>query len=136
MTTGRDYAFRARLATSHDEALATVTAALKAEGFGILTSVDMRATLREKLGVEFRSYSILGACNPPLAQRALSVDLEAGLVLPCSVVVYEEENSSMVSIADPMAMVGLLGNPALEPVAREAQDRLHRVLERLEGDAD
>jgi len=126
-----DYAFRARLDASYEEALHLTEAALKTEGFGILTSVDMQATLKAKLGAQFRKYSILGACNPPLAQRALTQDMEAGLVLPCTIVVYEDDHGSSVSIADPMAVVELLGNPALRPIAQEAQAKLKRVLEML-----
>jgi len=133
MTGQRDYAFRTRLEAPYEEALKLLEAALKTEGFGILTSVDMRATLKEKLDVEFRKYSILGICNPPLAQRALASDLEAGLVLPCTIVVYEEDGTARVSIADPMAVVDLLRNPALRPIAEEAQARLRRVFEALVG---
>lgn len=133
MTDQRDYAFRARLEVPYEEALKVLEAALKTEGFGILTSVDMRATLKEKLNAEFRKYSILGVCNPPLAQRALASDLEAGLMLPCTIVVYEEDGSSTVSIADPMAVVELLRNPTLRPIAEEAQVKLKRVLEALSG---
>lgn len=126
-----DYAFRVRLDVRYEDTLAKLEVALKGEGFGILTSVDMRATLKEKLNVEFRKYRIVGACNPPLAYRALSEELEAGLVLPCSIVVYEEGTGSAVAVADPAAVVELLGNPALRPVAAEAQTKLKRVLEAL-----
>lgn len=125
------YAFRAKLDVPYEKALDKVADALKTESFGILTSVDIKATLKEKLGAEFRKYSILGACNPPLAQKALSQDLEAGLVLPCTVVVYEESGGSSISIADPMTVVNLLGNPVLRPIAEEAQAKLKRVLEAL-----
>jgi uncharacterized protein (DUF302 family) len=128
-----DYAFRTRLEVPYEEALKLLEVALKTEGFGILTSVDMRATLKEKLNAEFRKYSILGVCNPPLAQRALASDLEAGLVLPCTIVVYEDDGTARVSIADPMAVVELLGNPALQPIAEQAQAKLNRVAEALAG---
>ena len=127
----RDYAFRAALDVPYKEALKKIEAALKTEGFGILTSVDMQATLKEKLGAQFRKYGILGACNPPLAQKALAQDLEVGLVLPCTIVVYEDDGGSFVSIADPMAVVELLGNAALRPIAQEAQAKLKRVLKAL-----
>ena len=126
-----DYAFRAQLDVPYREALEKLETALRAEGFGILTSVDMKATLKEKLGAEFREYSILGACNPPLVQRALAQDLDAGLVLPCTVVVYEDEGGSSVTIADPMSVVELLGNPDLRPIAKEAQVKLKRALAEL-----
>jgi uncharacterized protein (DUF302 family) len=135
MESKRQYAFSAKLDAPYEEALEKVTSALKTEGFGILTSVDMKATLKEKLGAEFRKYSILGACNPPLAQKALSQDLDAGLVLPCTIVVYEEAGGSSISIADPMAVVDLLNNPVLSPIAEEAQTRLKRVLEIMKDKA-
>ncbi len=124
-----DYAFRAKLDVPYEEVLTSIRDALKTEGFGVLSSIDMQATLREKLGAKFRKYSILGVCNPPLAQRALNEDLEAGLVLPCTVVIYEEGAGSEITIADPMVVVDLLGNPALRLIAEEAQTKLKRVLE-------
>ena len=130
------YAFRAKLDTPYEETVEKVVGALKVEGFGILTSVDMKATLKEKLGAEFRKYSILGACNPPLAQKALSQDLDAGLVLPCTIVVYEEAGGSSISIADPMAVVELLNNPGLRPIAEEAQIKLKHVLQVLTAGAN
>jgi uncharacterized protein (DUF302 family) len=128
MTDRLDYAFRARIEAPHEEALRMLEAALKTEGFGILTAVDMQAILKEKLNAEFREYSILGACNPSLAQRALAKDLEAGLVLPCTIVLYEDGGGTRVSIAAPLAVVDLLGNPELRPIAEEAQAKLKRVL--------
>ena len=135
MDTERDYSFRSEFETPYETMLAKVDDALKTEGFGVLTSVDMQATLREKLGAGFRKYSILGVCNPPLAQQALSQDLEAGLVLPCAVVVYEQGLGSVVSIADPMAVVDLLGNPVLLPIAEEARAKLKRVFKAIGGKA-
>jgi len=128
-----EYAFRANLEMPYEKAVEDVARALKTEGFGILTSVDMQATLKEKLGAEFRKYSILGACNPPLAQKALAQDLDAGLALPCTIVVYEEDGGTSISIADPTAVVELLGNPILRPIAEEAQAKLKRVLVALIG---
>ncbi len=106
-----------------------VTEALKAEGFGVITEIDVKATFDAKLGVHFRRYAILGACNPSLAHRALSTDLEVGLLLPCNVLVYEDEGGSgaTVSIIDPLVMFGMGMNPALQPVADEVGARLHRV---------
>jgi uncharacterized protein (DUF302 family) len=127
-----DYAFRARLDVPYEKALEKVEAALSAQGFGILTVVDMKSTLKEKLNAEFRKYSILGVCNPPLAQRALADDLDAGLVLPCTVVVHEDEGGSVVTIANPLSVVGLLGNPDLRPIAQEAQTKLRRALTTLQ----
>lgn len=134
MAEKKEYAFRSKLELSYKEALEKIGDALKTEGFGILTSVDMQATLREKLGAEFRKYSILGVCNPSLAQRALNQDLEAGLVLPCTIVIYEEDGGASISIADPMAAVDLLGNPLLRPIAEEAHAKLKRVLEVIESE--
>ena len=119
------------LNTDFDSALARVTAALKTEGFGVLTEIDVRATLREKLGVEFRDYVIIGACNPPLAHRALQADLGAGTLLPCNVVVYEENGASVVAMFDPEVGMAMMGVPALQPIAAEAKARLVRALERV-----
>jgi uncharacterized protein (DUF302 family) len=117
-----------RLNTTFDEALTRVTAALKAEGFGVLTEIDVKDTLKKKLDVDFRPYKILGACNPPLAYRALSAAPEAGLLLPCNVTVaYIEDNVTEVSIIDPLSMLGLVQHPDLEAVAEEARARLDRV---------
>jgi uncharacterized protein (DUF302 family) len=117
-----------RLNTDFEEALTRVTAALKAEGFGVLTEIDVKETLKKKLDVDFRPYKILGACNPPLAYRALSAVPEAGLLLPCNVTVsYVEDNVTEVGIVDPLSMLGLIRHPDLEPVAEEARARLDRV---------
>ena len=126
-----DYAFRTRLDLPYEQAVAQVTAALKDEGFGVLTEIDVKATLKKKLGADFRKYVILGACNPPLANQALNAELEIGLLLPCNVIVYEEDGGSVVSIVDPISMLGVVENPALNPVANEARTRLQRVIEAL-----
>jgi uncharacterized protein (DUF302 family) len=125
------YAFRARIDAPYVRALARVKEALKAEGFGVLTEVDVKATFAEKLGVAFRAYAILGACNPPLSHGALSQELDAGLVLPCNVVVYEDREGTEVVIADPQVIVRTLGKPDLEGVAKEARSKLARVAEAL-----
>ena len=117
-----------RLNTDFEEALTRVTAALKAEGFGVLTEIDVKETLKKKLDVDFRPYKILGACNPPLAYRALSAAPEAGLLLPCNVTVsFAEDNVTDVAIIDPLSMLGLVQHPDLEPIAEEARARLDRV---------
>ncbi len=117
-----------RLNTNFDDALTRVAAALKTEGFGVLTEIDVKETLKKKLDVDFRPYKILGACNPPLAYRALSAAPEVGLLLPCNVVVsYIEDNVTEVSIVDPLSMLGFVQHPDLEPVAEEARARLDRV---------
>lgn len=131
-STTTDYAFRTKLNAPYEQAVEQVTAALKDEGFGVLTEIDVKATLKKKLDVDFRRYVILGACNPPLAHQALNTELEIGLLLPCNVVVYEENGHSVVSSVDPLSMLGVVENPALQPVADEARARLQRVLETLE----
>jgi len=129
----QEYQFRTNLSLPYDAAVEKVTAALKEEGFGVLTEIDVQATLKKKLDADFRRYIILGACNPPLAHRALSAELEIGLLLPCNVIVYEgdDSESSVVSIVDPLAMLGTVANPGLQPVADEARARLQRVADAL-----
>jgi len=123
-----------RLNKTYDEALTAVIAALKTEGFGVLTEIDVKDTLKKKLDVDFRPYKILGACNPPLAYRALSAAPEAGLLLPCNVTVaYVEDNVTEVAIVDPLSMLGIINHPDLEPVAQEARARLDRVAAALKG---
>lgn len=119
---------RATLPLPIDEALAATTAALKVEGFGVLTSIDVRATLKEKIGESFDPYLILGACNPSLAHRALSADADLGLLLPCNVVLHERDGSTTVSIVDPNTMLAMASqNPTLQEVANEASEKLTRV---------
>lgn len=122
---------RVELKTDYETAIARATTALRAEGFGVLTTIDVQATLKQKLNAEFRRYVILGACNPPLAQRALNTDLDVGLLLPCNVIVYEENGGAVVSIVDPLSMLGVIANPALELVAHEAREKLKRVVSTL-----
>lgn len=122
------YQYRTRVQLSYDEAVARVTDELKKEGFGVLTEIDMKATLKKKLDVDFRRYMILGACNPPLANRALEAELDIGLLLPCNVVVYEDDDESVITIIDPAIMMGVVDNPGVEPVANEAAERLQRVI--------
>lgn len=107
--------------------------ALAAQGFGVLTEIDVAATLQAKLGAEMEDYLILGACNPPLAHGALEVDRAIGLLLPCNVVVRRDGERTLVQAMDPMAMVALTGHEALEPVAREAAARLDAALSSLEA---
>lgn len=120
--------FHVHLEGDFDAAVERVTAALKVEGFGVLTEIDVKETFKKKLGVDFRRYKILGACNPPLAHQALSLDPEVGLLLPCNVTVAEApEGGVEVALVDPVAMLGVIPDPALRPVAREAGTRLQRV---------
>jgi uncharacterized protein (DUF302 family) len=125
------YAYRAKLDMPYEQAIEKVTAELKKEGFGVLTEIDVQATFKKKLDADFRKYAILGACNPPLAHRALNTQIDAGLLLPCNVIVYEEDGGSVVSILNPISMLGVVENPALNPVAEDARSRLHRVHEAL-----
>jgi uncharacterized protein (DUF302 family) len=119
------------LSTTFDQALAAIPEALKSEGFGILTEIDVQKTLAEKLQVPFRKYRILGACNPPLAHRALTAEIDAGVMLPCNVVVYENDQGRVVVTAvDPMQTLAH-DHPGLNAVATEVRDRLRRVLDRL-----
>src|SRR5579885_1128062 len=127
------YGFGTRLSLPYQEAIARTKAALKDQGFGVLTEIDVKKTLKEKLDVDFRPYVILGACNPPLAYRALSAEIDIGLLLPCNVIVYEADGGSIVEIMDPEAALGSVGNPAVEPIAREAKARLEKVIEALEA---
>lgn len=131
MTTRTKYGIETRLEVPYEQAVERVTEALKQEGFGVLTEIDVKATLKKKLDEDFRRYVILGACNPPLAHRALSTEIEIGLLLPCNVIVYEEGEGSVVSAADPGTMMEISGNPELSPIAREARERLERAIASL-----
>ncbi len=133
---GTTYGFGTSLQVSYEEAIPRVKEALKAEGFGVLTEIDVRRTLREKLGVEKEPYIILGACNPQLAHRALEQEPDIGLLLPCNVVVRAEGQGSRVDIADPQVMLGIVGNEQLNSVAEEAKQRLQRVVASLGGRED
>lgn len=134
-TTTIDYGMRTHVDLPFNEALVNVTAALKEQGFGVLTEIDVKDTLKKKLDVDFRRYVILGACNPPLAHRALSTELEIGLLLPCNVIVYEDElgEGSTISIINPIMMLGIGIDPDLQDVAEDANDRLRRVLSAMES---
>jgi uncharacterized protein (DUF302 family) len=111
--------------------LERVQAALQQEGFGILFVIDLREKLREKLGVEYRSYSILGACNPALAYQALNTEIGVGLLLPCNIVVFEESSRTVVSAIDADRMMSFAGNSALSEIASQVSAKLHRVMENL-----
>ena len=130
-----DHAFHAQLHASHEEAVARTKEALRAEGFGVLTEIDVQATLKEKLGRDIAGYTILGACNPPLAHRALQVDPEVGLLLPCNVIVYERAGTEgiVVSLVDPVSMLAAISEPQLQAVAEEARAKLARVADALRG---
>ena len=117
-----------RLNTDYETALTQTVDALKAEGFGVLTEIDVKETMKKKLGADMLPYRILGACNPPLAHRALTAAPEVGLLLPCNVTVRQLEDGSIeVGIIDPLVMLGVVVNPGLKPIADEARARLERV---------
>ncbi|MBN9387456.1 MAG: DUF302 domain-containing protein [Chloroflexi bacterium] len=127
------YGFGKEVNLAFTEAVARTKAALKEQGFGVLTEIDMKQTLKEKRGIDFRNYAILGACNPPLAEKALGAELEIGLLLPCNVIVYEQGESSVVKAMDPETALGIVNNPALLEVAGEAKSRLQKALASLPG---
>jgi uncharacterized protein (DUF302 family) len=134
--TDPSYGYTAHLpGVSFDEARARTVDALKDEGFGVLTEIDVKSTLKAKLDRDFRRYAILGACNPQLAHRALEAELGIGLLLPCNVCVWEEEGGSVVSIARPEAMFELVNRQDVQPVAHEADQRLRRALEQVASSA-
>lgn len=130
------YGLRVDLSVPFDTAVARATDALKTQGFGVLTTIDIAQTLKQKLNRDFRRYVILGACNPVLADRALHAELEIGLLLPCNVIVYERgDHGSTVAAMAPLPAMGMIGNPALEAVAAEADARLRAALTHLEESA-
>jgi uncharacterized protein (DUF302 family) len=128
----KTYGIRTTVKGSYEDAVTRVTEALKQEGFGILTQIDVKETLKKKLNVEFPKYVILGACNPPLALRALSAETEIGLLLPCNVIVYEgKDGRTVVAAQDPDAALAIVGNPQIDPIAKDARERLVRVINSL-----
>jgi uncharacterized protein (DUF302 family) len=125
------YTFGTEVAMSVAEARPLVEAALKAEGFGVLTEIDVAATMKAKLGIDGQPYLILGACNPPLAHRALEADPSIGALLPCNVVLREQNGRTVVEAMDPVGVLGLIQSSTIEAVAREARERLGRVIASL-----
>ena len=127
------YTFGTYVPLSLAEARPLVEAALKVEGFGVLTEIDVTATMKAKLGIDGQPYLILGACNPPLAHRAIEAEPSVGALLPCNVVLREEDGRTIVEAMDPLAVLGIVKSPIIEAVAREAHDRLVRVIASLES---
>ncbi len=126
------YGISRKLECGYEGAVERARAALAKEGFGVLTEIDVKATLKKKLDKDFRKYIILGACNPPLALKALTIETEIGLMLPCNVIVYEnDEGGSTVSAVDPVVAMSMIDNPALALAAKEVREKLERVLQSL-----
>ena len=125
------YGFSKTVSVPFDEAVEKTRAALQQEGFGVLTEIDIKEKLKEKLGVDFRRYLILGACNPPLAYETLKEEIDIGLLLPCNVIVYEQNGGTVVSAVDAAKMLSVVGNPKLEATARTVNEKLRRVIENL-----
>lgn len=123
------YGFSKTTDYNFEQAIEKVTEELKKEGFGVLTSIDVKDTLKKKINVDFKKYTILGACNPPLAHQALLAEEELGLLLPCNVIVYEKNDKTVVSVFDPNVMAYLIDNPEMKIVAEEVKNKLKRVLE-------
>jgi uncharacterized protein (DUF302 family) len=122
------YGFSKTVDMPFEQTIEKVTVELKKEGFGVLTSIDVKETLKQKINVEFKKYTILGACNPPIAHRALMEAEDLGLLLPCNVIVYEKDGKTRVSIFDPMVMTWIMENDNIKPIATEVQEKLQRVL--------
>lgn len=122
------YGFSKTTDYNFEQAIDKVTEELKKEGFGVLTSIDVKETLKKKINVDFKKYTILGACNPALAHQALLAEEELGLLLPCNVIVYEKNNKTVVSIFDPNVMAHLIDNPEMKFVAEEVKNKLQKVL--------
>jgi len=128
----KTYAFSTVLDTSYEEAVTKVTDALKEEGFGVLTEIDVKATLKKKLDKEFRKYVILGACNPPFAHRSLEADLDVGLLLPCNVIVYEtDDKKAYIAAINPVSALQVIQSQELRNIAKEVSERLERVVGRV-----
>jgi len=121
------YGFSKTIDLGFEEAINKVTDELKKEGFGVLTTIDVKDTLKKKINVDFKKYTILGACNPPIAHRALQTEEELGLLLPCNVIVYEKDNKTTESFFDPIIMTKLINNKKMEPIAKEVKEKLQRV---------
>ena len=124
-----NYGISKTISLPFESAVEKVTEELKKEGFGVLTTIDVKATMKQKLGVEFPKYLILGACNPPFAHQALLVEEQVGLLLPCNVIVYEKAGKTVISAFDPLVMTKILENDGMNQIAEEVRTRLARVIE-------
>ena len=122
------YGFSKTTEYKFDQAIDKVTEELKKEGFGVLTTINVKDTLKKKIDVDFKNYTILGACNPPFAHQVLQAEEEIGLLLPCNVIVYEKDDKTVVSVFDPMTMTAVIDNPKIKTVAKEVKKKLERVL--------
>jgi len=122
------YGFSKTVDLPFEQTIEKVTEELKKEGFGVLTTIDVKDTLKKKIDVDFKKYTILGACNPPIAHKALQTEEEIGLLLPCNVIVYEKDNQTKVSMFDPLLMTMVIDNEQMEPIAKEVKEKLQRVL--------
>jgi uncharacterized protein (DUF302 family) len=122
------YGFSKTVDLPFEQTIEKVTEELKKEGFGVLTTIDVKDTLKKKIDVDFKKYTILGACNPPIAHKALQIEEELGLLLPCNVIVYEKDDKTIVSMFDPMLMTDIIKNEQMEPIANEVKEKLQRVL--------
>lgn len=127
------YTLKTTTSLSFDEAVAQVREALAGEGFGVLTEIDVQGTLKRKLGIDQEPYLILGACNPPLAHQALQADPEVGALLPCNVIVYRKDDQTCVSAIDAKQMLSIVGNPVLEPLAEQVNEKLGNVISEIGG---
>jgi len=123
------YGFSKSIDLPFEQAIEKVTDELKKEGFGVLTTIDVKETLKKKINVDFKKYTILGACNPPIAHQALLEEEELGLLLPCNIIVYEKGDKTVVSVFDPMVMTKIIDNEKLPAVAKQVQEKLKRVLQ-------
>ena len=131
------YGIRVELPLAYEDAVERTKAALKAEGFGVLTTIDVKETIQQKLGRDFRKYVILGACNPPIAYQALSAETEIGLLLPCNLIVYQTDpGRSAVSAVAPLVTMSRVGNPALVPLGQQVDAKLRRVITSLEAEVN
>lgn len=128
-----NYYYSTSVTLSFEKAIEKVTGLLKEEGFGVLTEIDVKATLKKKLDVDFKNYKILGACNPPFAYKALQTEDKIGVMLPCNVIVEEQEDGHVeISAVDPVASMQAVSNPKLAPIASEIRDKLQKVIDRLQ----